>query len=58
MEDDKMKEVEAKEKKAEAEVKKIGPVEKVSIVAPEIASEHTTFYNRKQTKGGNEFIQL
>ena len=50
MEDDKMKEVEAKEKKAEAEVKKIGPVEKVSIVAPEIASEHTTFYNRKQTK--------
>ena len=49
MEDEKMKEAEAKEKKvaAEAKVKKIGPVEKVSILEPTIAGEHTTFYYQK-----------
>ena len=49
MEDEKMKEAEVKEQKvaAAAKEKKIGPVEKVSILEPITASEHTTFYYQK-----------
>jgi len=50
VDEEKMKEAEEKAKKVEVQAKKIGPTEKVSILEPVIASEHTTFYNKQQPK--------